>query len=997
MVPVSDKPPIFLPTLSAVAAHWLSSLKKIQKENTVVSVPPRSKKEELVYILRVVENYHVKTFEVELVVSYLLKKGGYGASKQFSSTRQSHQAVLTEEDRFITHNLEVMEKTAGIFNRHYFFGSHYFITGQMAQDILERILKTNRCYWEEQSGPRVYLAEALKGEFSWEFLGNGNGTQKLICKPSDGVDRVVLGTRPLYYLEIDQLEGNKTAALGLLVTEFDLDMAAHFIASPALSYEEAKLLHETVAILPPPKNIKIESKKGTPTPCLRLTPDKKRIFSDDEALAIISFKYDDIEKNIELKNNKTIINTYVSDSTMLSIERDLLKETEFLSVIRQMKVVEPVISSGVFVIGLPFVVKDLPILREQNWIIEIEENFPFNCVEEEEWYTEVEDKTQYDWFGFELGILIEGKKINILPLLVKLISQNQNMLNADNLDKLPDDHQFYLELPDKRYVAVEAKRIKNILFVLVELYDSKLTANGKMKVDYFQSAQLLGLQQALKARWMGDQKLQQLGEKLIDFKGIQPCVVPKNLKGTLRTYQKEGIDWLNFLREFQLGGILADDMGLGKTIQVLTHLLAEKEAGRQTHPNLIIAPTSLMANWYKEGQRFTPDLNMLILQGHKRQLDFDQVKHADVVLSTYPLIVRDKDILLKQQFHYLILDEAQYIKNPKTKCYQELLEIKSHHTLCMTGTPMENHLGELWALFNFTAPGLLGEDKKFKKLFRDPIEKEGDLTRQKSLAQRIRPFMLRRTKEEVATELPAKTEIIHSIELKGAQLDLYEGIRLAMQEKVQNAVQKKGFAGSQIVILDALLKLRQTCNDPKLLPLEKAKKMNQSAKREFLLEMLDTLIEEGRKILLFSSFASMLNILEQDLIDRKINYVMLTGQTRDRVTPVNQFQEGDAVVMLISLKAGGVGLNLTAADTVIHYDPWWNPAAESQATDRAHRIGQTKPVFVYKLVCKGTVEEKILQMQENKRQLSKGLFTSGEHKNLKMSAKDLAYLFEPLA
>ncbi len=988
---MNNKKSRFLPKLSSAASNWLSSLKKIQKDNTAQKeeeiIDQSPKKRELIYLLSLIEEDSISLFHVELVLVSLLKKGGFGADKHFVSTKRNHKAVMTEDDLLILHNLQVMEKIS-YSSRQHLVENNYVIKGSMAQDILALILKTKRCYWGEKWGPRLCLTASFKADFAWAFVGNG--MQKLKCKVGDNINGIILPTRPLYYLDIDK-SGENTAMLGQLLTDFDAETAGHFMDSPPLTHTEAQLLYETVNILPIPKKVNIEYKKGTPIPCLRLLANKKSAIT---ALAIINFKYDDI--SVDLENKNKTIDHYIVDDRMLSIERDLLKEADFISVIREMQVIESARPKGIFSIGLPFVYDDLPTLREKNWIIDIADNFPFNCVEEDEWYTEIEDKTQYDWFGFELGILIEGKKINILPLLVKLISEHQDILNADQIHNLPDDHQFYLQLPDKRYMAVEAKRIKDILFVLVELYDNKLT-NGKMKVGAFQAAQLLGLQQALNARWMGGDKLRKLGEKLMDFKGIQRCKVSKNLRGKLRGYQKEGVDWLNFLREYQLGGILADDMGLGKTIQVLTHLLAEKEAGRQSQPNLIIAPTSLMANWSREGKRFTPDLKILTLQGNNRQAKFDNISRADIVLSTYPLIIRDKDILCKQQFHYLILDEAQYIKNPRTKSYQELLNIQANHTLCMTGTPMENHLGELWSLFNFTAPGLLGDEQKFKKLFRDPIEKEGNLTCQKSLAQRVRPFMLRRTKEEVATELPAKTEIIHSIELKGDQLDLYEGIRLSMQEKVKKAVEKKGYSGSQIIILDALLKLRQTCNDPGLLPFIKASEVTQSAKREFLMEMLDTLIAEGRKILLFSSFSSMLMILEQELISKKINYAMLTGQTKDRITPVNCFQEGDAAVMLISLKAGGVGLNLTAADVVIHYDPWWNPAAESQATDRAHRIGQTKPVFVYKLVCKGTVEEKIVQMQENKKQLSKGLFKAGEHRSTKMSAKDLEYLFEPLA
>lgn len=988
------------PTPTQAAAHWLSFLDTIKKQPVNPPVTPihAVPKQELLYVWDVTTLTEGQTFlQLSLKTVNILKKGGYGAEKPYWIS-SSNTNVLNSEDVLIVHSIQQMRQNLKIPNS--YSETQYLIAGPAARDLVSAIIKTDRAYWKKVGGPKLGLGSPLNAEFAWEFVGDG--LQQLCCKLPN---KMVLATQPLWYLE-SKIEEDRVL-MGAVITQFDDETTLQLINSPPVSLAEAQLLHDKVinkeeqgifSALPLPKVFGNEVTQGTPVPVLKLVPHRiysievaQAQVSSESAMAILNFQYD--ETLIEAGNKARTIQYHKGDQ-IISLDRNLEEESEYLTFLKTLEVQE--INSGVFSVKIPFMFNDLPILQSQGWMVDIDPDFPFHCVKEQEWYTEVDEPANYDWFAFELGILVEGEKINILPLLVKLISQNPELLDAQAIQDLQDDHQFHLQLPDQRYVAVLAGRIKEILSVLVELYDSTSLTNGKLKVQYVQAAQLLGLQQSLQARWMGGTQLKALGEKLLNFQGIQPCVLPKNLKGQLRDYQKEGVDWLNFLREFQLGGVLADDMGLGKTIQVLTHLLAEKESGRQKGPNLIIAPTSLMANWENECNRFTPDLKVLILQGAQRQSQFENIHSADIVLSTYPLINRDKEIFLEHNFHYLILDEAQYIKNPYTKAYQALLEVKANHTLCMTGTPMENHLGELWSLFHFAIPGLLGDNKKFKKLFRDPIEKEGDLARQKSLAMRVRPFMLRRTKEQVATELPAKTEIIHRIELTGPQLDLYEGIRLAMQEKIVMAVKEKGFMRSQILILDALLKLRQTCNDPRLLPLAKAKAIHHCAKREFLMEMLETLIEEGRKILLFSSFATMLDLIELELIEKNISYVKLTGQTKDRTTPINEFQKGDTPIMLISLKAGGVGLNLTAADTVIHYDPWWNPAAEAQATDRAHRMGQTKPVFVYKLVCKGTVEEKILKMQENKKQLLKGIFKEGDSQAPKLSVEDLAYLFEPV-
>ena len=311
---------------------------------------------------------------------------------------------------------------------------------------------------------------------------------------------------------------------------------------------------------------------------------------------------------------------------------------------------------------------------------------------------------------------------------------------------------------------------------------------------------------------------------------------------------------------------------------------------------------------------------------------------------------------------------------------------------------MENHLGELWALFDFLMPGFLGENKQFTRRFRSPIEKHGDTEQGQRLARRVAPFMLRRSKSEVIKELPAKTEILRSVALDGAQAALYESIRLSMEKKVRDAIAQKGLARSHITILDALLKLRQTCCDPQLLSLPQAKKVKTSAKLEMLMEMLPEMLEEGRRILIFSQFTKMLSIIEKCLNDSGITYTKLTGQTRKRDEVIETFRQGNVNIFLISLKAGGVGLNLTEADTVIHYDPWWNPAVEKQATDRAHRIGQNKAVFVYKLITENTLEEKIMAMQARKQALADGIYKDGAQGiDVKLNADDLQELFAPLA
>jgi SNF2 family DNA or RNA helicase len=470
------------------------------------------------------------------------------------------------------------------------------------------------------------------------------------------------------------------------------------------------------------------------------------------------------------------------------------------------------------------------------------------------------------------------------------------------------------------------------------------------------------------------------------------------VQASLRPYQQQGLSWLQFLRQHGLAGILADDMGLGKTLQTLVHIQVEKDAGRLKHPALIIAPVSLMGNWRRETERFCPQLRCLVIHGKDRHEVIDTIAQHDIVIAPYSLLQRDRERWLKGKWHLVVLDEAQNIKNANTYAAQVAGELQTSHRLCLSGTPMENHLGEIWSLFHFLMPGFLGSQKRFSELFRVPIEKQGNPERMTQLRERITPFMLRRTKAVVAAELPPKIETVMRVELSGKQADLYETIRLGMEKTVREALDTKGLAKSQITILDALLKLRQVCCDPHLLKLDAAKKVKTSAKLEQLMELLPEMLAEGRRILLFSQFTSMLTLIEAELEKRKLSWVKLTGQSQKRDALIEQFTSGKVPLFLISLKAGGTGLNLPQADTVIHYDPWWNPAVENQATDRAHRIGQKQSVWVVKLVAQGTIEERILALQERKAALADSMYSGAVgRKQPLFSESDLSELLKPLS
>ncbi len=459
-----------------------------------------------------------------------------------------------------------------------------------------------------------------------------------------------------------------------------------------------------------------------------------------------------------------------------------------------------------------------------------------------------------------------------------------------------------------------------------------------------------------------DRATKQSGEAKLE------CPPLGDLEKVLRPYQKQGVAWLGFLRENGFGGILADEMGLGKTLETLAFLRALKHAERL--PHLIVCPTSLVFNWVAEAEKFTSTLKVLALHGPERHAQFDQIPASDLVVTSYALIRRDAERYRDLAFDTVALDEAQHIKNRQTQNAQAVKSIKARHRIVLTGTPLENSVLDLWSIFDFLMPGYLGTAKDFRERYELPIAREQNAEAQNRLARRLRPFMLRRLKAEVAPELSAKLEQVSLCELTPEQRGVYRQVLEASRQELLAAVGAQGIARSRIVALSALLRLRQVCCDLRLLKLEGIDPATASGKLDLFGELLEEVIDGGHRLLVFSQFVSMLTLLKEKLTGEGIEFCYLDGSTTDRAAVVERFQTDGAIpVFLISLKAGGVGLNLTGADSVIHFDPWWNPAVEDQATDRAHRIGQNKVVTSYKLIARDTVEEKILTLQNRKREI----------------------------
>jgi len=660
-----------------------------------------------------------------------------------------------------------------------------------------------------------------------------------------------------------------------------------------------------------------------------------------------------------------------------------------------------------------FTVRALSQWRSLGWRVEIDPTYPFRVLEKEPaWYARVEPSSldrafpqpepetcrfngPGDEFRLELGVNVDGADFDLLPVLLDLLEQ---LDSEGGLEALARSCRaaWALRVTETHHVTVSQDRLRALLRVVAELYQGQYRRRGSFP------GSRAGALEAL------DRTFRRAGATIrwSDRTGVverarsqgaphRRTELPGGFCATLRPYQTEGVAFLQRLREAGVGGLLADEMGLGKTLQTIAHVCVEQAEGRLKAPVLVVVPTTLVGNWRREIERFAPALKVVVLHGPERRGRWREVAEAHVVVTTYSVLVRDEDRFAALRFYLLVLDEAQAIKNARSQARRALQRMTAEHRVCLTGTPVENHLGELWSVFDWLAPGLLGDELAFRRFWREPIEGQGDAERLAALREVVSPYVLRRLKRDVARELPPKTELSVPIELGPAQRDLYEAIRVAAHADVRRAIRAKGLAASTVTILDALTKLRQVCCDPRLLPMDAARPVRESAKLDALMSILGEQLAHCHCVLVFSQFTSMLALVADALRARSVGHLMLTGATRERQRVVDAFEHGRADVFLISLKAGGTGLNLTSADTVVHYDPWWNPAAQAQATDRAHRIGQRLPVFVHNLYVAGSVEERVLALQEKKRWLSTTLLGDAAPSAV-LAESEVEALFAPL-
>ena len=881
-------------------------------------------------------------------------------------------------------------------------------------EILTRLLASGRLFYAERMAGshlpvRLKQGELRDARLDWGADESGRMVPRII-RSGTAVDVLPLQEATWYV----DAEAGEIGQLQLTQTPLQI---VQLLTMPPLSEIDvpivSKVLREMVPDLPPPSKKRMRNVKNKLLPILQIETSAPLWLGSFRGyphgkqeldFARIQFRYGEAVLSPDYRSEFVTLRS----GETVRVLRDKNAEAKVVSAIADygFEAVPGYIGTSGGILNPPvygleneqswpaFMQRVAPLMREAGWELVIPQGFRHNVLEVEAWEGQF-DEEEDGWFSLNMCIVVNGQRVPLAPLLYELFKVDSRWLDAAELEKMKDAETVDLQLPNGGRVRVDANRIKPLARTLIELFDGQM-GSGEIRLSRFDVARIDALVGMERWQFKGMEAVRELANKLKNTSGIKAINSPDGFALELRPYQVEGLSWLQFLREQAIAGILADDMGLGKTAQALAHLLLEKQSGRMDKPSLVVLPTSLIFNWKREAERFAPQLKLLSLQGKERSELFPLIREHDVILTTYPLLWRDEEALAEHEYHLLILDEAQTVKNVSSQAAQVVRKLKARHRLCLTGTPLENHLGELWAQFDFLLPGLLGDNKDFTKTWRTPIEKHGNKLRRDLLAKRVKPFILRRRKEDVAKELPEKTLIVRTVELDGGQRDLYETVRIAMDQRVRDEIAAKGFSRSHIIILDALLKLRQVCCDPRLLKLSSAKKVKERAKLDLLMEMLPELVSEGRRILVFSQFTSMLELIELELANEKLSYVKLTGDTQNREEVVRRFQDEEVPIFLISLKAGGVGLNLTAADTVIHYDPWWNPAVENQATDRAHRLGQTKNVFVYKLVVAGSIEEKILALQEKKAELAAGILSEDASGLVKFGEADIAALLAPL-
>ncbi len=950
------EPPRWHSQLSSVQ---IARPRKIQQEGMWPA------KRQLIYCINAPLTMTGTSLVLSLAVREEKREGEFTAAKPLSLAYSHISRLPVAEDR------EILSILSGSKDYYAYSSSggeipeHLILSTGLARLVLPKIVRTGRCFLsldkENNSleslildeGPDYrFLLQMQKGrQNSWTLSGVFRRDEERIALESPA-----LLTDSGFFFHRGSVASVAHGASWEWITHLRKVKSIEVPATDCSEFLSVLLPKAELPELELPPELQYEVAKVDLCPRLKLTQGEGT--RSDRMHAELSYRYED-----QLFTEGDDARGFYHASAKRFLPRDWSAEASAVELLQELGLKPRSAENGKWELASAKLPGILHALVKREWQVEVDGKF-FRPAGE----VHLGVTSGIDWFELRGGVEYGDFTIQ-LPQLLEALRNGTNMI----------------QLEDGSYGLLPEEWLEKIRTV------AEMGASQEGHVRFRKNqAGLLDALLAAQPQISCDETFARVRDQLQRFEGIAPSDQPEGFAGQLREYQREGLGWMHFLRRFSFGGCLADDMGVGKTAQVLALLETrreQREQGEIQEPSLVVVPKSLVFNWKQEATRFAPKLRLLDYTGATR--NNSEIAAHDVVLTTYGTLRRDIEQLSGVSFDYVILDEAQAIKNAGTGSAKAALLLRGSYRLAMSGTPVENHLGELWSLFEFLNPGMLGAAKVFNMA--DGAMRNPDEGTRKMLAYALRPFILRRTKEQVASELPEKIQQTIYCEMSSSQRELYDELREHYRNALLGRIKKDGLAKSKIQILEALLRLRQAACHPGLLD---QKRLNEpSAKLDVLLDQLEEVLDEGHKALVFSQFTSLLSIVCSSLKSKGMAYEYLDGKTQDRQARVEHFQsDPDCKVFLISLKAGGVGLNLTAADYVFILDPWWNPAAEAQAIDRAHRIGQTRRVCAYRLIAKDSIEEKVLELQEAKRDLATAII--GEENSLirDLKAEDLELL-----
>ncbi len=967
--------------------EWQEKLHAIREQMQVREVVNETKTSpsEITYQINVSESWKTGQLVLQIVESQRRTTGGWGKIKPLKLKTSGLESLPDADDRAILAHLlgGIQDRPGGSKpagnpgNQH--LPNRFRLPHSLSEILLPRMCSTGRLRMlyegDKMSEPLTWgTSETWQLGLTMEKTGESGSDLEEASASWQIVPRLMREQDSLPLQEAELLVEGGWAIMGTVIESLEDFSVFEWVKAhrnhdlPRFSEQEGQLVVHELMTLPNlprlhlPDQWKLEERFIEPKPRIRLfTPSSKRgAVAKDRIQADVEFQYGDLV----VRGSAHSWALSLQDE-QACVVRDMKKEKQYWTQLQDLGALR-IGDRGGSKHDLQIPLRDMTdILRglfDSGWEI-LSDDKPFRQPGEVTFRVE----SGIDWFDVSGNVEYGSLQVSVPSLLSALARGDRTIQLSDG---------------SLGFIPEEWKERFGVLLSLAE-------SDGESALRFSSSqAALVDALLATQENVNYDKKFVAWRKKLAEFSGVKPVEEPKSFQGELRDYQREGLGWLSFLEEFQFGGCLADDMGLGKTIQILAFLSRRYETKADHDPSLIVVPKSLLFNWQREIERFTPHLKALEYSGSERAGLRDQFQKYDMILVTYATLRRDIVALKDQQFDCIVLDEAQAIKNPGSQVAKATRLLRGRQRLALSGTPIENHLGDMWSIFEFLNPGLLGRSSVFKSL-----SNETDTNRlTETVAGGLKPFVLRRTKEKVAKDLPDRVEETLYCEFSEAEQKTYNELRDYYRQSIFHSVEENGLGKTKMHVLEALLRLRQAACHPGLL--DKSKSGESSAKMEVLVEHLKELKEEGHKTLVFSQFTSMLAIVKQHLDKNDLRYVYLDGSTKDRDAAVQAFQEdADIPIFLISLKAGGLGLNLTAAGYVFLLDPWWNPAVEAQAIDRAHRLGQTKNVFAYRLITRGTIEEKIAELQTNKRKLADAILAENSRLLKNLTQDDLQMLF----